>query len=243
MKRESLRKVWYMRFDCADWIAGTITMTPEERGAYISLLAWGWQSGAIPTDERVASLIAVAPVEVTRRVLASKFVLGVDGWRNPRMEVERERSTQISAGAVTAAARRWSPDRLTDEPESCDRNASAYATASNPQCDRNASQSQSQSQSQRRKRSVASNDLLAPDAVQFRLGILHLPDEIRTRLTATYPTVDLSSQLASMEAWLAANPRKARKRAWLRFVTAWLARSAEDSARRNTSRLPVASNF
>lgn len=50
-----------------------------------------------------------------------------------------------------------------------------------------------------------------------------------------YPSVCVRSELKRMSEWLKANPAKARKRQWLRFITNWLARSQESTAPRATS--------
>ena len=44
---------------------------------------------------------------------------------------------------------------------------------------------------------------------------------------SAYPAVDLDRQLAVMTEWLKANPEKAHKRRWRRFITNWLSRSQE----------------
>lgn len=40
-----------------------------------------------------------------------------------------------------------------------------------------------------------------------------------------YPLVNIDAELAKMNAWLRANPAKANKTAWARFIVSWLARS------------------
>ena len=40
-----------------------------------------------------------------------------------------------------------------------------------------------------------------------------------------FPLVDIAGELAKMHVWLRANPRKANKRQWNRFITGWLGRS------------------
>lgn len=41
-----------------------------------------------------------------------------------------------------------------------------------------------------------------------------------------YPTVDIESEMSRMRVWIISNPRKAQKKNWLRFCSAWLSRSA-----------------
>lgn len=41
-----------------------------------------------------------------------------------------------------------------------------------------------------------------------------------------YPTVDIEAEMSRMRVWIISNPRKAQKKNWLRFCSAWLSRSA-----------------
>ena len=49
----------------------------------------------------------------------------------------------------------------------------------------------------------------------------------RDRWAKAAPACDIGRQLASMDAWLRANPEKAVKRRWERFVVNWLSRSQD----------------
>lgn len=49
----------------------------------------------------------------------------------------------------------------------------------------------------------------------------------RAAWAAAYPACDIPRQLAAMGEWLRANPAKARKSAWRRFVSSWLSRSQD----------------
>jgi len=46
-----------------------------------------------------------------------------------------------------------------------------------------------------------------------------------------YPAVDIDNNLARMDAWLRANPRKAHKRNWARFIVNWLSRETDGGDR------------
>src|SRR5262249_15191673 len=54
-----------------------------------------------------------------------------------------------------------------------------------------------------------------------------LSDELRKDLTKAYPACSIDRQFAAMDLWLRANPQKAHKKQWLRFVTGWLQRNKE----------------
>lgn len=49
--------------------------------------------------------------------------------------------------------------------------------------------------------------------------------EDREQWSEAYPACDLDNQLAQMTAWLSANPSKAQKKQWRRFIVNWLSRS------------------
>ena len=55
-------------------------------------------------------------------------------------------------------------------------------------------------------------------------GITHTD---RENWAAAYPACDLDRQIAAAHAWLVANPAKAKKRSYRRYITGWLARAQE----------------
>lgn len=58
-------------------------------------------------------------------------------------------------------------------------------------------------------------------------GFTGISDEDRIKWKAAYPACDIDMQLAQMAEWLRANPEKAHKSKWLRFITSWLKRSQD----------------
>lgn len=54
-----------------------------------------------------------------------------------------------------------------------------------------------------------------------------ITEQDRNDWKAAFPACDIDRQLASMDAWLAANPAKAKKSNWRKFVTTWLTRSQD----------------
>jgi len=58
-------------------------------------------------------------------------------------------------------------------------------------------------------------------------GFLNITDQDRQDWATAYPACTLDVQLAQMSQWLQANPAKAHKSQWRRFVTGWLSRSQE----------------
>ena len=85
----------------------------------------------------------------------------------------------------------------------------------------------------RRKRSQP------PGAVSWTAdaGWQGITDTDRQEWRLAYPACDLTAELAKATAWLKANPAKAHKSNWRRFVVSWLTRSQD---RGGTNRAPGA---
>lgn len=58
-------------------------------------------------------------------------------------------------------------------------------------------------------------------------GWLNITDADRADWKVAYPACDINRQLAAMTDWLKANPAKAHKKQWRRFIGNWLSRSQE----------------
>jgi hypothetical protein len=60
-----------------------------------------------------------------------------------------------------------------------------------------------------------------------RADFTGIDDAQRALWRAAYPRVDLDAELRKAVAWIVANPKRAPKSNWRRFLTSWLARAAE----------------
>lgn len=80
-------------FYASDFIIGTMLMTAEEVGAYMRMLCFQWEQGAVPDDESKLSRITGVPFKRLENVL-SKFQTSECGLRNAKME--RVRSERIA---------------------------------------------------------------------------------------------------------------------------------------------------
>lgn len=76
-----------------------------------------------------------------------------------------------------------------------------------------------------------------PDAVSWSAdaGWQGITDADRQEWRLAFPACDLAAELAKATSWLKANPTKAHKSNWRRFVVAWLTRSQD---RGGTNRTP-----
>ena len=59
------------------------------------------------------------------------------------------------------------------------------------------------------------------------MGWQGVTDQDRADWSAAYPAVNIDRQIAASSQWLKANPSKAKKKLWRRFLTNWLARQQE----------------
>ena len=60
-----------------------------------------------------------------------------------------------------------------------------------------------------------------------QVGWFGITDELRKQWADAYPACDIGRQLLAMQEWLRANPTKATKSNWLKFITNWLARQQD----------------
>jgi uncharacterized protein YdaU (DUF1376 family) len=110
------RKAPAFQFYADDFLAGTITMTNEERGAYIALLCIQWSKESL-TENDFQRVCAGMPPH-SQRICQSKFQIDAEGnYKNQRLETEREKQVQYRKKQTDNANKRWLG------------NATAYATA------------------------------------------------------------------------------------------------------------------
>lgn len=110
------RKAPAFQFYADDFLAGTITMTNEERGAYIALLCIQWSKGSLSENDFQRVCIGMPPH--SHRICQDKFQTDSDGnYRNKRLEAEREKQEQYRKKQTDNANKRWVG------------NATAYPTA------------------------------------------------------------------------------------------------------------------
>lgn len=113
------------QFYADDFLAGTMTMTNEERGAYISLLCLQWSKGFV-TELDIQRICLGMPTHC-QGICQSKFQLGDDGhYRNQRLEVERSKQKERSQKQSDIANLRWNKDAKA-MPTHYQEDAEAYA--------------------------------------------------------------------------------------------------------------------
>lgn len=77
---------------------GTATMTLEETGAYVRLLAYQWDTESVPGDDMPAMGrllgVSTAKARALWQKIGGKFQKSDHGWRNNRLESEREKQQE-----------------------------------------------------------------------------------------------------------------------------------------------------
>lgn len=105
------------QFYVQDFLTGTMLLTAEEVGAYLLLLCYQWDKGALPNSDRDLQRIARVKGKVLEKV-REKFELGEDGLlSNERMEKVRQTQLDYRASASKAgkasAEKRWGKNEKT----------------------------------------------------------------------------------------------------------------------------------
>lgn len=80
------------QFYAKDFLTGTMEMSLLEIGAYTKLLAWSWDNGPVPTDERRRAVILGVSERSLRSLwdgIACKWVSTEAGYVNARLERQR----------------------------------------------------------------------------------------------------------------------------------------------------------
>lgn len=96
-----------------DFIGGTMCFANDELGAYLMLLIYQWNNGAIENDNEAIERISRTKIDRLKKVL-KKFQITDDGLVNKRCdEIRRERERYIegkSTAGKLGAEKRWHSD-------------------------------------------------------------------------------------------------------------------------------------
>jgi uncharacterized protein YdaU (DUF1376 family) len=121
-----------------DFIAGTYHLPAEAVGIYVRLLCYQWNNGSIPSDENELARVAGVDADAMRthmRTVMHKFMPdGCGGFKNARLEREREHKLSVIEKSKSAADSRWTKEKARKAAEAarlsgCGGNADAYADA------------------------------------------------------------------------------------------------------------------
>lgn len=231
---------WYPRY-YGDYMRDTAHLSLAEHGAYTKLLDHYYATGApIPASleslHRVCSAMTPDERAAVDAVAEAFFPVNGDGMRhNKRADLELAKEAVIagkrSAAGVAGAHAKWHGKQhgATDGKRDGKRMANATTSTStstelprppeNYVCTDTGEDARSVPHPKRRKA-----DSIAWTPETRWTGITR---DDRAAWATAYPACDLAAQLERANQWLLANPAKARKTAWRRFLTAWLGKAQE----------------
>ena len=233
----------YLPLYVRDFLTSTIGWTAEERGHYLTLLMIQWDRGSLPADANDLERISPGVCQCWS-VLAGKFPVCDDGTRrNAKLEEHRCRCVEIrekrSQAGRSAASGRWSVDasRISNAQQTHSKriaNACHPTSTSTSTSDAESSAAAEDIQPaapvvatsdppKRRKRSQPHNSVRWSEQGGWE-GISELD---RIAWEAAYPATVLDTELIRASEWLKANPTKAKKSNWRRFLVSWLTRSQD----------------
>jgi uncharacterized protein YdaU (DUF1376 family) len=232
----------YMPLYVRDFLTSTIGWTACERGHYLTLLMLQWDRDGLPADLDALDRLSPGVGDVWG-MLKDKFPVEPDGQRrNARLEEHRDRAVELrrkrsEAGKAAAAARAGSSNRSSHVQQSFINRSSIdnHPPAPSPSpSDAGISPDgeiiqpaapvvATSDPPRRRKRSQHRNAVCWSDAD----GWQGISDDDRKTWAQAYPACVLEIELVRASEWLKANPTRAKKSNWRRFVVSWLTRSQD----------------
>ncbi len=240
----------YMPLYVRDFLTSTIGWTACERGHYLTLLMLQWDRDGLPADLEAIDRLSPGVGDVWP-MLQDKFPVDPDGKRrNARLEEHRDRAVQLrrkrsEAGKAAAAARAGSSNRSTNvhqtfndrssidnHPPSPSPSPSDAGISPNGEINQPAAPVVATSDPpKRRKRSQHHNAVCWSDAD----GWQGISDGDRKTWEQAYPACVLDIELIRASEWLKANPTRAKKSNWRRFLVSWLTRSQDKGGTNRTA--------
>lgn len=236
-----------------DFLTATIGWTAEEKGHYLTLLMIQWDRGALPAElDRLERLSA--GVSAVWAMLQDKFPVDGDGQRrNARLERHRDRALDLrhrrSEAARIAASTRFAKQthskRIADASQThTDRTAIAMHPEPEPEPQPEPMSSAGAEDIQPAARVVATS--VPPrrrkrsphhEHVTWSMdrGWSGITPADRTAWCEAFPAVTLDVELVRATEWLKANPTRAKKSNWRRFLLSWLTRSQDRGGTNRTT--------
>jgi uncharacterized protein YdaU (DUF1376 family) len=232
----------YMPLYVRDFLTATIGWTASERGHYLTLLMLQWDREGLPSDIDALGRLSPGVAEVWG-MLQDKFPLEPDGQRrNARLEEHRGRAVSLrrkrsEAGKAAAAARIGSINRSSNVEQSLSNRSSIVNHPPSPSPSPSDSGISSKEEiiqpaapvvatsdsPKRRKRSQHHNAV----SWSCETGWAGITAEDRKTWAEGFPAVVLDVELIRASEWLKANPTRAHKSNWRRFLVSWLTRSQD----------------
>jgi uncharacterized protein YdaU (DUF1376 family) len=242
----------WISFYGEDFYRSTNGWTLLERGAYMFLLWESWVcDGLNPDPQRIFR--SDPDLEALWPLLESKFPIAADGRRrNPRLEAIRSTMINMSNKKSTAgrsgASNRWQNDASAIRLPLAERwqndgsvpvpvpvPVSVSEPLPTPEPNQPTDSLEPDKKSARRQVTGITWDSVS--------GFQNVTNSHKIAWRVAYPNCSVDTSLARMHVWLLANPSKAHKTNWLRFIANWFARTREDGGNLSPTQRPTESNF
>ena len=201
------------QFYADDFLAGTMTMTNEERGAYISLLCLQWSKGFV-TELDIQRICLGMPTH-SHGICQSKFQADPESrYRNLRLEVERSKQKERSQKQTDIANLRWKKD-ANAMPTHYQEDAEAYAKSVPEVCSPSPSPSP-----------ITKIQADKPPRVRFQKPTVEELTAEAIKIGLPLPEVDKFLNYYESNGWkVGKNPMKS----WPATMKGWLSRLGEAS--------------
>ena len=229
----------YLPLYVRDFLTSTIGWSAEERGHYLTLLMLQWDRDGLPAELDLLEKLSPGIGSVWH-VLRDKFPVEQDGMRrNQRLEEHRARAVELrkkrsEAGRAGASARfaqanaqQTHGNRMANvkhPPSPSPSTSPSESSAVAEDVSQQAAPVVAPSDPPRRRNRSRPKDAICWDCDGGWQGIT---DADRSTWATAFPACTLNIELVRAAEWLRANPTKARKSNWRRFLVSWLTRSQD----------------
>ena len=229
----------YLPLYVRDFLTSTIGWSAEERGHYLTLLMLQWDRDGLPAELDLLEKLSPGIGSVWH-VLHDKFPVEQDGMRrNQRLEEHRARAVELrkkrsEAGRAGASARfaqanaqQTHSNRMANvkhPPSPSPSTSPSESSAVAEDVSQQAAPVVAPSDPPRRRNRSRPKDAIYWDCDDGWQGIT---DADRSTWATAFPACTLNIELVRAAEWLRANPTKARKSNWRRFLVSWLTRSQD----------------
>ena len=220
----------YVQLHLGDWIAGTLDLTPTERGVYMDLLVRYYkEERPLMQDEckRIARGYAPAEQEAMHYVLQRFFTLENGLYRQSRCDEEIEKAQTVSNKRKRAAASRWAK-----KPEI---GASAYPNAEQTQCECNANGMLTNNQQPITNKETERKKKEKRQAITHAFNLDTLPEDWRTFCEQLRPDLNPDTVFASFSGYYRIGKGKDTMRSgkgWNQSWLNWVKREKEITSRK-----------
>jgi len=234
---------------CDDLIASCVDMTPACFGAYMRLLCYAWTRGGVPDEEAACSRITGGMEPGDWAAIRSRLLVLDDGrLTHQRLELERVAVSEIRekraeagrmGGRPKANGKQTESKTKANEKQNESKTKAPYPSPSLPYTREEIQPASpvAPSTPQRRRCSKPADPL----RWSAESGWEGITDADHAEWSQAYPAADLPVELAKANQWLKANPKKARKSNWRRWLTTvWLSKCQDrGGTHREAARQPA----